>query len=109
MNASISRLLWRKRAGGYNAPMADSDKKAKFNFDELKSNATSADITVRKRAFVDYFERFDEFPSYLFDNSNGIDAQLYETIKAVQRDPETNDKIQKGLQLLLDRLPAHES
>ena len=88
--------------------MADSEKKPKFNFDELKSGATNRDIQVRKKAFLDYFERFDEFPSYLFDNSNGIDNQLYETIVAVQKDPETTEKMQKGLKLLLERLPSND-
>jgi len=47
---------------------------------------------------------FEEFPSFLFDNLNGIDKLLSETIDDIQKDPETPQKMQKGIEALLERL-----
>ena len=82
------------------------EKVAKFNFEEMKAAATSTDPKIRKRIFTEYFERFGEFPSYLFDNENGLDEQLSKTIEELKNDPETTDAMQKGLVLLLSRLPS---
>ncbi|MBI5458021.1 hypothetical protein HY971_04855 [Candidatus Kaiserbacteria bacterium] len=86
--------------------MAHADKKPKFNFEELKAAATSLNAKLRKSIFVEYFERFEEFPSYLFDNSNGIDSRLQETIKDLQNDPETSKSMRKGIETLMLRLPS---
>ncbi len=85
--------------------MADTEKKPKFNFEELKAGATSPNAKVRRKAFEEYFERFEEFPSYLFDNSNGVDTKLVETIRDIENDPETPKNVRKGIELLLYRLP----
>ena len=84
--------------------MADTEKKTKFNFEELKTGATSTSAKVRRRAFEEYFERFEEFPSYLFDNSNGIDTMLAETIRDIENDPETSKTMRKGIEVLMLRL-----
>ncbi len=86
--------------------MAEREKKPKFSFEELKAAATSLNAKVRKKVFEEYFERFEEFPSYLFDNENGIDARLYQTIQDLQSDPETTKTMHKGIEVLLNRLPA---
>ncbi len=86
--------------------MAHAEKKAKFNFEELKAAATSLNAKLRKSVFVEYFERFEEFPSYLFDNENGIDSRLQETIKDLQNDPETSKSMRKGIDVLMLRLPS---
>lgn len=86
--------------------MAEREKKPKFSFEELKAAATSLNAKVRKKVFEEYFERFEEFPSYLFDNENGIDERLYQTIRDLQSDPETTKNMQKGIEVLLNRLPA---
>lgn len=86
--------------------MSKEPKPAKFSFELLKAGATSSDPRVRKNIFIEYFERFQEFPSYLFDNENGIDARLSETIQNLANDPETPSAMQKGITVLLERLPA---
>jgi len=86
--------------------MASAEKKPKFNFEELKAAATSLNAKIRKGVFVEYFERFEEFPSYLFDNENGIDSRLQETITDLQNDPETSKSMRKGIDVLMLRLPS---
>jgi hypothetical protein len=86
--------------------MQKPPKQAKFNFEELKTTATSPDPAVRKQTFIEYFERFEEFPSYLFDNSEKIDDRLFQTIQDLKKDPGTSTLMQKGLEILLNRLPT---
>lgn len=86
--------------------MADTEKKSKFNFEELRAGATSQNAKARRKAFEEYFERFEEFPSYLFDNSNGIDTMLAETIRDIENDPETPKNMRKGIEALMMRLPS---
>ena len=86
--------------------MQKTQKPEKFNFEKLKAEATSGDAAIRKRTFKEYFERFEEFPSYLFDNSQKIDSLLYETIQDLMNDSETTKAMQKGIAILMARLPA---
>ncbi len=86
--------------------MSKGEKKPKFNFEELKEAATSANAQTRKKVFEEYFEQFEEFPSYLFDNTNGIDSRLSETIEDLKKDPDTSKSMQKGIVALLGRLPS---
>jgi oligoendopeptidase F len=78
----------------------------KYNFEKMKAAATSPDPEVRKQVFKEYFERFEEFPSFLFDNEKKIDASLLQTIQDLTNDPETPKGMRDGLALLLHRLPA---
>ncbi|TSC87163.1 MAG: hypothetical protein G01um10148_268 [Parcubacteria group bacterium Gr01-1014_8] len=78
----------------------------KFNFQKLKMDATSEDPAVRKNIFIEYFERFEEFPSYLFDNSQGIDKLLFDTIQDLTNDSKTSDNMQKGITILMSRLSS---
>ncbi|MDP3645572.1 MAG: hypothetical protein Q8R25_00585 [bacterium] len=87
--------------------MVKKEKQPKFNFEELKAGATSQNPVTRKKTFQEYFEKFQEFPSYLFDNSHGIDSVLHQTIQDLEKDPDTTEAMQKGLALLLERVPAH--
>lgn len=84
--------------------MKETKRKPRFSFAELKTAATSLNVEIRKKVFEEYFEQFEEFPSYLFDNTNGIDSRLSETIKTLKDDPETSEKMRKGIVLLLNRL-----
>ncbi len=84
-------------------------KQAKFNFEELKVGATSLNPVVRKKTFQEYFERFEEFPSYLFDNSQTIDSRLFQTIQELMKDPETSKTMQKAIATLMQRLPSVEN
>ena len=86
--------------------MKDARKKTKFNFEELKTAATSENPETRKKIFEEYFEQFEEFPSYLFDNENSIDKKLSETISDIENDPETSARMRKGIAQMLNRLPA---
>src|SRR3989344_1994753 len=90
----------------YNETVKNPQKKPKFDFEELKAAATSLNAKIRKNVFVEYFERFEEFPSYLFDNTNGIDERLSETIRDLQSDPETSKTMLKGIEILMQRLPS---
>lgn len=82
-------------------------KKQKFSFAELKAAATSANPSIRKKVFEEYFEMFGEFPSYLFDNTEKIDSLLAQTIADIQNDPNAHDSVKKGITLLLHRLPSN--
>ncbi len=86
--------------------MKKAPTKPKFNFEQLKTLATHIDIRVRVKAFTEYFEMFEEFPSYLYDNSSGIDATLLSTIEKIKTDPGTSKQMQNGIELLLNRLPS---
>ena len=81
-------------------------KQEKFDFEKMKSAATHENPAVRKKVFIEYFERFEEFPSYLFDNEAKIDERLFETIQDLLNDPETPKKMLKGIEALKDRLPS---
>jgi hypothetical protein len=85
---------------------AKKKRMAKFDFEKMKSEATSEDPVVRKAAFIEYFERFAEFPSYLFDNEAKIDKHLSETIQELRKDPDTSKPMLIGIEALLDRLPS---
>ena len=86
--------------------MQKSAKKPRFSYEELRIAATSLNAKIRKKMFEDYFEMFEEFPSYLFDNSNGIDRLLSETIQDIENDPSTSEKMRKGITVLLQRIPS---
>lgn len=90
----------------YNEPVAKTEKKARFNFEELKTAATSDNADTRKKVFEEYFEQFEEFPSYLFDNTDTIDKKLSETIADIENDPDTSARMRKGIVQMLNRLPA---
>ena len=81
-------------------------KPAKYNFEKMKSAATSDNPSIRKAVFLEYFERFGEFPSYLFENEGAVDARLQRTIDDLRKDPTTTTAIQKGIDALLLRLPS---
>lgn len=87
--------------------MAQKLGREKFDFEKMKHAATHADAQVRKRTFIDYFERFAEFPSYLFENNeHGLDARLSHTIEDLLRDPEISKELRSGIELLQRRLAA---
>ena len=81
-------------------------KRERYNFAAMKEAAANPDREVRKTAFIEYFERFSEFPSYLFDNTKKIDDRLYETMQDLLKDPETSKEMHKGIEALLERLPS---
>jgi len=86
--------------------MQKREKKPKFSFEDMKAAATSSDPETRKKVFQEYFEQFEELPSYVFDNENGIDERLSQTIQDLQNDPETSEKMRKGIALLMARLQS---
>lgn len=86
--------------------MKDARKKTKFNFEELKTAATSENPETRKKTFEEYFEQFEEFPSYLFDNTESIDRRLSKTIEDIENDPDTSARMRKGIAQMLNRLPS---
>ncbi len=83
--------------------------KPKFNFADLKAAATHEDIHVRAKAFAEYFSMFNEFPSYLYDNSAGIDETLLRTVEQLRDDPTSTKEMRAGIELLLNRLPSVQS
>ena len=84
--------------------MKEIKRKPRFSFAELKTAATSLNAEIRRKVFEEYFEQFEEFPSYLFDNTNGMDSRLSQTIQSLTDDPETSEKMRKCIALLLNRL-----
>jgi len=87
-----------------NKSLKDS-KLGKFNFEIMKASAASSDAATRKLAFIEYYERFSEFPSFLFDNEKAIDASLYETMQGLIRDVDTSPEMRRAIDALLARLP----
>ncbi len=87
-----------------NKPLKDT-KHGKFNFQAMKAEAASDDPKIRKQAFIEYFERFNEFPSFLFDNERAIDSRLYTTMQDLVADNETTAEMRRGVDALLTRLP----
>jgi len=81
-------------------------KQEKFNYEKMKRAATDADPAVRKRVFIEYFERFEEFPSYLYDNETKMDERLFETMQDILTDPATPKSMLKGAQALMRRIPS---
>lgn len=81
-------------------------KPEKFNFEEMKVAATHRDASIRKKTFIEYFERFEEFPSYLFDTEPRVDDRLLQTIDDLLKDPDTTKALRAGLDTLLRRLPS---
>lgn len=88
-----------------NKPTKDS-KPGKFDYEAMKAAAAHKDAAVRKQAFIEYFLRFREFPSYLFDNESKIDPNLYETMQDLIKDRETTEEMRIGIHALLNRLPS---
>ncbi len=80
-------------------------KKAKFDFEKMKAAATSDDPAVRKGEFIEYFERFNEFPSFLFDNEHTIDPRLAATMQDLAADLHSSKELVAGVKALLGRLP----
>ena len=89
--------------------MQKTPKPEKFNYERMKTDATSANPAIRAKAFKEYFEQFEEFPSYLFNNDHSIDRELYQTIQDLTKDPETSKSMHKGIASLLQRLPSMEN
>ena len=85
--------------------MAKKTPGEKFNFERLRATATSDDRGVRKESFKKYFQQFEEFPSFLFDNSDHMDERLRLTIQDLKADPDITDGMRRGLATLMARLP----
>ena len=81
-------------------------KKEKFDFETMKPAAAHKDPAVRKQAFIEYFGRVQEFPSYLFDNQSKTDENLHQTMQDLIKDPATTKEMHKGIEARLDRLPS---
>ncbi|HTR19173.1 MAG TPA: hypothetical protein VMH91_04340 [Candidatus Paceibacterota bacterium] len=84
----------------------ESVKRQKFDFEQMKQAATHKDPSVRKKVFIEYFERFGEFPSYLFDNEVKVHEQLSETMRDILKDADVTEAMRKGVEALLRRLPS---
>lgn len=84
----------------------DKPKQEKFDFERMKSAATHQDSAIRKQCFTEYFERFAEFPTYLFDLEPQIDSRLVETIEDMRADPATTKDVRNGIDVLMRRLPS---
>ena len=87
------------------APPQKVPKPEKYDFEKMKVSATSDRPEVRKAAFLEYYERFGEFPSYLFDNEKSVDLRLSATIQALLKDPDSSRTLLRDLDALLMRLP----
>lgn len=86
-------------------PPVKEPKPKKFDYEEMRAAATSEKPEVRKAAFLEYYERFGEFPSYLFDNKDTVDPLLHATIQELLNDPESSKTLLKALDMLIMRLP----
>lgn len=87
-------------------PREKQPKAERFEYEKMRQAATHPDPTIRKRIFIEYFERFAEFPSYLFDNQHGIDPMLQKTIDDIRADVDTPKNVLLGLDSLMMRLPS---
>lgn len=80
-------------------------KKERFDFEKMKAAATSEDPAVRKAEFIEYFERFSEFPSFLFDNEHALDPRLAATMQDLSADEDASPLLLAGVKALQQRLP----
>ena len=96
----IAKITAAKRAPIH----TDAPKQEKFDYEIMKAEAAHKNPAVRKKAFFEYFARFKEFPSYLFDNEQKMDDRLSETIQDLIKDPETTEEMHKGITALRERL-----
>lgn len=87
-------------------PSDNKPKLEKFDFEKMKLAALHKDSYVRKKIFIEYFQRFAEFPSYLFDNEQQIDSRLLQTIEDIKGDPEVTKEIRLGIDALMHRLQS---
>lgn len=87
-------------------PITQTSKKEKFNFEKMKAASTSDNPAIRKAAFIEYFERFYEFPSFLFDNEQKIDPRLAITMRDLSSDKDSSKALLDGITALLNRLPS---
>ncbi|MDR3571381.1 MAG: hypothetical protein P4L81_04255 [Candidatus Pacebacteria bacterium] len=87
-------------------PLQKEPRRKKFNFEEMKAEATHKDASVRKHSFIEYFEQFGEFPTYLFDNETTIDSVLKATIDDLLNDPGISKEMRTGIDTLLSRLAS---
>lgn len=78
----------------------------KYSFAETKILATSPHRDVRKAVFLEYFERFSEFPSYLFDNEREIHIDLWLTAQDILADRDSSKEVCKGIEQMINRLPT---
>ena len=92
--------------GRHTRAREEEPKREKFHYETMKVSATNSDRAIRKQAFIKYFERFGEFPSYLFNNEQKIDDRLYQTIQDLLKDEATTKEMHKGIEALLERLPS---
>jgi hypothetical protein len=79
-------------------------KREKFDYEKMKAAALNDDRAIRKEAFIEYYERFQEFPSYLFDNEGEIDERFRTTIKDIELDSTTERPVLQGIVALRLRL-----
>lgn len=98
------RKLW--SADSIQKPIRGAAKKEKFDFQKMKIAATSDDPAVRKAEFIRYFERFGEFPSFLFDNEQSLDPRLAATMSDLSVDTDSSKTLLDGVSALLGRLPS---
>jgi hypothetical protein len=91
-----------KKRGG----AEEGTPRPRYDFEKMKAAATSDSRVIRKRAFIEYFERFAEFPSYLFDNERAADERLLQTIRDISEDEATGTAMRAGIEALQHRLPS---
>jgi hypothetical protein len=94
----------KKKKSVWSMGKPQNKKLEKFDFEKMKAAATHEDRAIRKIAFLEYFERFEEFPSFLFDNDNEIDERFRVTIKDIELDKETAKQVLQGILALRSRL-----
>jgi len=87
-------------------PPPPPPKKEKFDFEKMKAAATSDNPATRQAAFIEYFERFNEFPSFLFDNEKKVDPRLATTMQDISNDKDSSKAILDGITALINRLPS---
>lgn len=87
------------------ADQSKSQKREKFDFEKMKAAATSEDAAIRKAEFIEYFERFNEFPSFLFDNAQNLDPRLAATMQDLSIDENSSKALLEGVKALHYRLP----
>ena len=93
-------------AGTKDNLLPEAPKKEKFDFEKMKAASTSDNPANRKAAFIEYFERFNEFPSFLFDNEQEIDPRLAATIRDLANEECSSKALLDGVTALRNRLPS---
>ena len=68
--------------------------------DSLEARAVHLNPKIRKAAFEEYFEKYEDLPYTLFNNSDGMDERLAQTLGELAADANTPSRLKDQVLIL---------